>query len=76
MKKLAFLAAASAFALSSAALADQPLAPNPNAKSQGNCVGVFSSQVKHNGPVVSEQAQAGDRSTLVHEAQQADCPPS
>jgi hypothetical protein len=75
MKKIALLAVTSML-IGGAAMADQPLAPNPNAKSQGNCVGVFSSQVKHNGPVVSEQAQAGDRSTLVHEAQQASCNPS
>lgn len=73
MKKHALLAVFGILAFGGAALADQPLAPNPNAKSQGNCVGVYSSQVKHNGPTVSQQAQAGDRSELVHAAQQADC---
>lgn len=78
MKKIALMAGASMFLFAGAAMADKPAAPapNPNAKSQGNCVGVFSSRVTHNGVAVSEQAQAGDRSELVHQAQQADCNPS
>lgn len=78
MKKIALLAGASMFAFAGAALADSPFPeqPNPNAKSQGNCVGVFSSRVTHNGGAVSQEAQAGTRSTDVHAAQDASCPPS
>jgi len=74
MKKIAFLALTSMF-IGGVAMADQPLAPNPNAKSQGSCFGVDSSQVKHYGPTVSEQAQSGQRSADVH-AIQAACPPN
>jgi hypothetical protein len=53
-------------AMSAPAFADQPLEDNPNSKSQGVTNAQASSLVKHNGPVVSEQAQSGERSDLVH----------
>lgn len=46
---------------------------NPNAKSQGSCVGVYSSQVRHNGQVVRQQAKSGMRAQEVQAARQADC---
>lgn len=57
------------------ALADAPggLEPNTHTQSNGSCVGVFSSQVTHNGVVVREQAQSGMRSELVAQAQAANC---
>ena len=45
--------------------APQPLEPNPNSNSQGATNGQASSLVIHNGPVVSQQAQSGERSDLV-----------
>ena len=54
-------------AMSAPAFADpQPLEPNPNSKSEGVTNAQASSLVKHNGPVVSQQAQSGERSDLVH----------
>lgn len=77
MKKLAIIAGA--MLISGAAFADDPidtsgLGANPNAKSQGSCVGVFSSQVTHNGTVVRQQAQSDKgRAAYVEEAHNADC---
>jgi hypothetical protein len=51
--------------LESRRLLSASLAPNPGAPqaaNSGNSVAVDSSQVIHNGPVVSAQAQAGVRS--------------
>ncbi|HEX3426341.1 MAG TPA: hypothetical protein VHT30_09430 [Acidimicrobiales bacterium] len=59
-----------------AAMADTPttLSANPNANSQGSCVGVFSSRVKQNGPTVADQTQApGGREGAVDAAQAASC---
>ena len=53
-------------AMSAPAFAAQPLEPNPNSNSQGATNGQASSLVIHNGPVVSDQAQSGERSDLVH----------
>jgi hypothetical protein len=49
--------------LMSASLAPNP--GDPQAANSGNGVAVGSSQAIHNGPVVSDQAQAGTRSDLV-----------
>jgi hypothetical protein len=70
MKTLTFLTVAAALAFAAApAFADPPVgaAPNPNAnpKDNGTLVGQYSSQVKQNGPVVSDQAQSGNRSDIV-----------
>ncbi|HEX3541875.1 MAG TPA: hypothetical protein VHT75_15685 [Acidimicrobiales bacterium] len=57
-------------------MADTPttLQANPNANSQGSCVGVFSSRVKQNGPTVKDQTQApGGREGAVDAAQAASC---
>ena len=61
------LVMAAMVAMSAPAFADpQPLEPNPNSNSQGNTNAQASSLVRHNGPVVSQQAQSGERSDLVH----------
>ena len=41
---------------------------NQQAYHSGNCVAVYSAQVTHNGQVVRDQAQSGQRSDLVHQA--------
>jgi hypothetical protein len=65
---VALLMAAMVVAMSVPAFATQPLEDNPNSNSQGVTNAQASSLVKHNGPVVSEQAQRepGARSDLVH----------
>ena len=60
------LVMAAMVAMSAPAFAAQPLEPNPNSNSQGATNGQASSLVIHNGPVVSDQAQSGERSDLVH----------
>ena len=59
------LVMAAMVAMSAPAFAAQPLEPNPNSNSQGATNGQASSLVIHNGPVVSQQAQSGERSDLV-----------
>lgn len=72
-----FIALSALVAAPSIALAQfdtSGLGTNPNAKSQGSCVGVFSSQVTHNGTVVREQAQSEQgRAFFVEQARDADC---
>ena len=68
IKRLAVACAGSAaltLALAGGALADQPV-EYKGTNSQGNLNGVNNSQVRHNGTVVREQAQAGLRAALVH----------
>jgi hypothetical protein len=66
MKKLTLLSITATLAFAAVpAFADQPLAPNPNSNSQGSAVGQASSAFIHNGTVVREQAQSGNRSDLV-----------
>ena len=61
------LVMAAMVAMSAPAFAAPPtLESNPNSNSQGNTGAQASSLSKHNGPVVSQQAQSGQRSELVH----------
>jgi hypothetical protein len=54
--RIALVAAVFALpAIAGAASADSTLARNDNAKSNGNCIGVFSSQVTGNGTTVASQ---------------------
>ncbi len=59
------------------ALADAPSGLGTNNNQQayhsGNCVAVYSAQVTHNGQVVRDQARSGERSDLVHQAQEQSC---
>ena len=60
------------------ALADGPTSglgtnDHQQASHSGNCVAVYSAQVTHNGQVVRDQAQSGQRSDLVHQAQDQTC---
>ena len=66
MVVVALVMAAMMVAMSAPAFAAQPLEPNPNSNSQGVTNAQASSLVIHNGPVVSQQAQSGARSDLVH----------
>ncbi len=78
MKRLTITIAATAtIFLAGPAWAGQTKAPepNPNAKAQGSCVGVFSSQLRRNGPAVREQAKSGTRAEMVQAAREADCTP-
>lgn len=72
------LGAAALVTLSTApVLADQPSGLGVNNYQQayhsGNCVAVYSAQVTHNGQVVRDQAQSGQRSALVDQAQDQSC---
>lgn len=80
MKKFAIIVGAMLISTSAFAAADFTIKPQ-GTKSQGNCVGVFSSIGTGNGGVVGgngtggadQTTTPGSRAALVHEAQQADC---
>ena len=72
MKYLTLTALAAALAFAAApAFADQPNGVqwpwNTNASSNGNLVGVDSSQITQNGQWVNQQAQSGSRAATVQQ---------
>ena len=73
MKRFSIAAAMIVFA-GSVFAAEQTVQPKQGGtNAQGSCVGVFSSQVTHNGVAVREQARSGERSENVQAARDANC---
>lgn len=87
MRRIALTVATVAVAVpvfaSTGAFADAPNGTftwNDNAKSNGNCVGVYSSRISQNGQfvggnsgVIDQTTAPGSRSALVHAAQAESC---